>query len=58
MDSKEYLVAGKKKLVPKGYHRMPDGSLMKGAKHERTESKAEKRMEYGPKAKPKAKGRK
>jgi len=45
----------KKKSVPKGYHRMPDGRLMEGAKHERTESKAEKRMEYGPKAKPKAK---
>lgn len=40
--------------VPKGYHRMKDGSLMKGAvhkesaRHERTESKAEKRAEYGP----------
>lgn len=48
-------MAMKKKSVPKGYHRMPDGRLMEGAKHERTESKAEKRMEYGPKAKPKAK---
>lgn len=51
-------MASRKKSVPKGYHRMPDGSLMKGAKHERTESKAEKRMEYGPKAKPKAKRKK
>lgn len=48
-------------VVPKGYHRMPDGSLMKGsghkesAKHERTESKAEKRAEYGPARKPKPK---
>lgn len=51
-------MAGKKKSVPKGYHRMPNGKLMEGAKHERSESKPEKRMEYGPKAKPKAKGRK
>ena len=50
-------MASKKKSVPKGYHRMPDGSLMKGAKHERTESKAEKRIEYGLKAKPKIKTR-
>lgn len=39
--------------VPKGYHRMPNGKLMKGSKHEAGESKAEKRMEYGPKAKKK-----
>ena len=25
--------AGKSKKVPKGYHRMPDGKLMKGSKH-------------------------
>jgi hypothetical protein len=24
---------GKKKKTPKGYHRMPNGKLMKGAKH-------------------------
>lgn len=41
--------------VPKGYHRMPNGKLMEGAKHEARESKAEKRMEYGPKPKAKAK---
>jgi hypothetical protein len=46
-------MAAKKKSVPKGYHRMPNGKLMEGARHERTESKAEKRAEYGPK--PKAK---
>ena len=54
-------VAAKKKAVPKGYHRMPDGKLMKGsahkesARHERTESKAEKRAEYGPAPKSKKK---
>lgn len=53
-------MAAKKKAVPRGYHRMPDGSMMKGAthkesaRHERTESKAEKRAEYGPKPKKKA----
>lgn len=25
--------AGKSKKVPKGYHRMPNGKLMKGSKH-------------------------
>lgn len=25
--------ANKSKKVPKGYHRMPDGTLMKGTKH-------------------------
>jgi len=55
-------VAAKKKAVPKGFHKMPNGKMMKGkahsesAKHERTESKAEKKAEYGPKAK--SKGRK
>lgn len=47
-------MAAKKKAVPKGYHRMPGGKLMEGARHERTESKAEKKMEYGPKVKKKA----
>lgn len=47
-------MAAKKKAVPKGYHRMPDGSVMKGARHEKMESKAEKRAEYGPKPKKKA----
>jgi hypothetical protein len=51
---------GKKKTTPKGYHRMPDGKMMKGAshkesaRHEKTESKAEKRAEYGPAPKKKA----
>jgi len=45
--------------TPKGYHRMPNGKLMKGEshkegpRHERGESKAEKRAEYGPKPKKK-----
>ena len=29
----EYTRAKPKKKVPKGYHRMPDGKLMKGSKH-------------------------
>lgn len=47
------------KKVPKGYHKMPNGKLMKGKahtetkRHERTESRAEKRAEYGPKPKKK-----
>jgi len=40
-----------KKSVPKGYHRMPNGELMEGAKHEARESKAERRREYGSKKK-------
>lgn len=40
-----------KKSVPKGYHRMPNGKLMEGAKHEGRESKAERRREYGSKKK-------
>lgn len=48
-------MAAKKKAVPKGYHRMPNGKLMEGARHERTESKAEKMAEYGPTKKPKPK---
>jgi len=35
------------KPVKKGYHRMPDGSLMKGAAHERSEGKREREREYG-----------
>lgn len=41
---------GKKKpakRVPKGYHRMPNGKLMEGARHEKTESKREQKKEYG-----------
>lgn len=37
----------KAKKAPAGYHRMPNGKLMEGPKHERTESKAERRKEYG-----------
>lgn len=39
-----------KKAVPKGYHRMPNGKLMEGAKHEKRESAAERRREYGRKS--------
>lgn len=35
------------KKVPKGYHRMPNGKLMEGPKHEKRESKAEQKKEYG-----------
>jgi len=38
------------KKVPKGYHRMPNGKLMEGAKHEKRESAAERRREYGRKS--------
>lgn len=38
---------GKSKKTPKGFHRMPNGELMKGARHERSESKSEQRREYG-----------
>lgn len=31
----------------KKMHRMPNGKMMEGAKHERTESKSERRREYG-----------
>ncbi len=37
----------KKKPVKKGYHRMPDGSLMKNSMHERSEGKREREREYG-----------
>lgn len=40
-------MARKPKAAPKGYHRMPNGKLMKGAKHEARESKAEQMREYG-----------
>jgi len=45
-----------KNMVPKGYHKMPGGKLMKNSemKHEMTESKKEQIKEYG-KAKPKTK---
>jgi hypothetical protein len=45
-------MAAKKKTVKK-MHRMPDGTMMKGAKHssgakhEKTESKTERMKEYG-----------
>jgi len=35
------------KKVPKGYHRMPNGKLMEGPRHERGESKREQMREYG-----------
>lgn len=41
----------KSKKTPKGYHRMPDGKLMKGATHEKREPKAERQKEYGQKKK-------
>jgi hypothetical protein len=37
----------KKKVAKKKMHRMPNGKMMEGAKHERTESKSERRKEYG-----------
>lgn len=35
------------KRAPKGYHRMPNGKLMEGPSHEKRESKAEQKKEYG-----------
>lgn len=35
------------KKIPKGYHLMPNGKLMEGPKHEKRESKAEQKKEYG-----------
>jgi hypothetical protein len=35
------------KKAPKGYHRMPNGKLMEGSRHERSESKREQMREYG-----------
>jgi hypothetical protein len=37
----------RKKKVPKGYHRMPNGKLMEGPRHEKRESKREQIREYG-----------
>lgn len=37
----------KTKKAPKGYHRMPNGKLMEGPRHERSESKREQMREYG-----------
>lgn len=37
----------KKKKPAKKMHRMPDGTMMEGARHEKTESAAERRREYG-----------
>lgn len=42
--------AASKKPAPKGYHRMPNGKLMEGTKHEKREPKAERRKEYGRKS--------
>jgi Family of unknown function (DUF6496) len=38
-----------KNMVPKGYHKMPGGKLMKNSemKHEMTEGKKERMKEYG-----------
>ena len=44
--------------MKKGYHRMPNGKMMKGSKHEATEGKKERMMEYGPKKAKKAKKKK
>ena len=38
-----------KKKAPKKMHKMPNGKMMEGAKHEKTESKKERMMEYGKK---------
>lgn len=37
----------KAKKAKKKMHRMPNGEMMEGATHERTESKRERRKEYG-----------
>jgi|NOAtaT_7_FD_contig_41_2100437_length_355_multi_2_in_0_out_0_2 hypothetical protein len=39
-------MAAKKKM-----HKMPGGKMMSGAKHEKTEGKKERMMEYGSKKK-------
>lgn len=41
-------MATKKKPVKK-VHRMPNGKMMEGAKHEKTEGKKERMKEYGKK---------
>jgi hypothetical protein len=47
-------VSNLKNMVPKGYHKMPGGKLMKNSEHEKTESKKERMMEYGSTKKTKA----
>ena len=44
--------------MKKPMHRMPNGKMMEGARHEKTEGKKERAMEYGPKKKAKKKGKK
>ena len=40
MATRKKVVSGKRPgAVPKGYHRMPDGSLMKGASHKAAPAK-------------------
>lgn len=41
------MAAKKVKKAKKKMHRMPNGEMMEGATHERTESKRERRKEYG-----------
>ena len=38
-------------MKKKRMHRMPDGKMMAGAKHEKTEGKKERMREYGKKGK-------
>jgi hypothetical protein len=38
-------------MAKKRMHKMPNGKMMAGAKHEKTEGKKERMMEYGKKAK-------
>lgn len=49
-------VSNLKNMVPKGYHKMPGGKLMKNSemKHEKTEGKKERMKEYGSAGKTKA----
>lgn len=42
-----------KKKTKKAMHKMPNGKMMAGKAHEKTESKAEKKAEYGLKPKKK-----
>lgn len=42
-------------MKKKPMHRMPNGKMMEGARHEKTESKRERLAEYGPKKKAKKK---
>ena len=41
--------------MKKKMHKMPNGKMMEGARHEKTEGKKERAMEYGPKKKAKKK---